>query len=334
MKRKIAVIMAADVAGYSRLVSENEDEALARLISYREIFSEFVSRGDGRIFNTAGDAVLAEFPSAVDALRAAIDIQESIRTRNLEVPAKRQMRFRIGMTVGDVVEQDGDLLGDGVNVAARLEGLSEPGGICVSSSLHEQVHNKITISFRDIGLKELKNIATPVRVFAVSPAGRTTPIRPARRRLPTRKAMAFATGAIVSASSLAVFGFSRSPWHLEGPSVPAAPASTGPGSAGAVPPWQASATPKPPTLNREPAPGTLLYGQVVLVDDGSCPSGQIKELTGGSSAQGFGRKRRCIGRPSAILRSCPAYGSGGRGRSNSASRPRLSHSGEGTLNCP
>ncbi len=129
MRRKIAAIFAADIAGYSRLVAEDEEETLRRLASYRLVTDDFIARAGGRIFNTAGDAVLAEFPSAVEAVRCAIDIQESLRTRNMAYPASRQMSFRIGITIGDVVERDGDLLGDGVNIAARLEGLAEVGGI-------------------------------------------------------------------------------------------------------------------------------------------------------------------------------------------------------------
>ena len=122
MKRKIAAIFAADIAGYSRLVAEDEEETLRRLASYRAVTDDFIAKAGGRIFNTAGDAVLAEFPSAVEAVRCAIDIQESLRTRNMAYPPSRQMSFRIGITIGDVVERDGDLLGDGVNIAARLEG--------------------------------------------------------------------------------------------------------------------------------------------------------------------------------------------------------------------
>ena len=132
MKRKIAAIMAADVAGYSRLVAEDEEETLRRLAAYREVFDDFIAKAAGRIFSTAGDAVLAEFSSAVEAVRCAIDVQESLRTRNLAYPPSRQMSFRIGITIGDVVEREGDLLGDGVNIAARLEGIAPVGGICVS----------------------------------------------------------------------------------------------------------------------------------------------------------------------------------------------------------
>jgi class 3 adenylate cyclase len=168
MKRKIAAIFAADIAGYSRLVAEDEEETLRRLASYREVTDDFIARAGGRIFNTAGDAVLAEFPSAVEAVRCAIDIQESLRTRNMAYPPSRQMAFRIGITIGDVVERDGDLLGDGVNIAARLEGLAEVGGICVSRAVHEQVANKLSVQFADIGAQEVKNIPTPVHAYMVA----------------------------------------------------------------------------------------------------------------------------------------------------------------------
>lgn len=168
MKRKIAAIFAADIAGYSRLVAEDEEETLRRLASYRQVTDDFIAKCGGRIFNTAGDAVLAEFPSAVEAVRCAIDIQESLRTRNMAYPPSRQMSFRIGITIGDVVERDGDLLGDGVNIAARLEGLAEVGGICVSRSVHEQVANKLSVQFADIGAQEVKNIPTPVHAYMVA----------------------------------------------------------------------------------------------------------------------------------------------------------------------
>ena len=168
MKRKIAAIFAADIAGYSRLVAEDEEETLRRLASYRSVTDDFIARYGGRIFNTAGDAVLAEFPSAVEAVRCAIDIQESLRTRNMAYPPSRQMSFRIGITIGDVVERDGDLLGDGVNIAARLEGLAEVGGICISRAVHEQVANKLSVQFADIGAQEVKNIPTPVHAYMVA----------------------------------------------------------------------------------------------------------------------------------------------------------------------
>jgi class 3 adenylate cyclase len=165
MNRKIAAIFAADVAGYSKLVAEDEEETLRRLASYRAVMDDFIARAGGRIFNTAGDAVLAEFPSAVEAVRCAIDIQESLRTRNMAYPASRQMSFRIGITIGDVVERNGDLLGDGVNIAARLEGIAPVGGICISRTVYEQVANKLSVQFADIGEQQVKNIPTPVHAY-------------------------------------------------------------------------------------------------------------------------------------------------------------------------
>jgi class 3 adenylate cyclase len=168
LTRKIAAIMAADVASYSRLVAENEEETLQLLAAYREVFDDFVDRYGGRVFNTAGDSVMSEFSSAVEAMRAAIDIQEALRTRNLGHPSNRWLQFRIGITIADVVERQGELLGDGVNLAARLESLAEPGGICISRSVHEAVANKVSVMFRDIGEREVKNIPTPVHAFVVA----------------------------------------------------------------------------------------------------------------------------------------------------------------------
>jgi class 3 adenylate cyclase len=171
MKRKIAAIMAADIAGYSRLVAEDEEETLRRLAAYRAVIDDFIAKAGGRIFNTAGDAVMAEFASAVEAVRCAIDVQESLRTRNLAYPPSRQMHFRIGITIGDVVERDGDLLGDGVNIAARLEGLAQVGGICISRAVHEQVANKLSVQFEDIGEQQVKNIPTPVHTYMLQLRG-------------------------------------------------------------------------------------------------------------------------------------------------------------------
>jgi class 3 adenylate cyclase len=210
MKRKIAAIFAADIAGYSRLVAEDEEETLRRLASYRQVTDDFIARYGGRIFNTAGDAVLAEFSSAVEAVRCAIDIQESLRTRNLAYPSSRHMSFRIGITIGDVVERDGDLLGDGVNIAARLEGLAEVGGICISRAVHEQVANKLSVQFADIGAQEVKNIPNPVHAFMVSMRredGSYAPPLPPKKRVPqTSGAPNWLWPAVVMVVCLAAIG--------------------------------------------------------------------------------------------------------------------------------
>ena len=203
MKRKIAAIMAADIAGYSRLVAEDEEETLRRLASYREVVDDFIAKASGRIFNTAGDAVLSEFSSAVEAVRCAIDIQESLRTRNLAYPPSRQMNFRIGITIGDVVERNGDLLGDGVNIAARLEGIAPVGGICVSRNVYEQVANKLSVQFADIGEQQVKNIPTPVHAFTVAMGGVDGDVpkvaqKPSGRQLPLAAIGAVGGGAVVA----------------------------------------------------------------------------------------------------------------------------------------
>lgn len=168
MRRKIAAILVAHIADYGRLVADDEEETLRRMASCRSTIDDFIAIANGRIFNTAGDALLAEFSSAVEAVRCAIDIQESLRTRNLAYPGSRQMSYRIGIGLGDVVERDGDLLGDGVNIAARLEGLAEIGGICISRAVYEQVTNKLSARFIDIGARKVKNIPEPVHAYVVA----------------------------------------------------------------------------------------------------------------------------------------------------------------------
>ena len=168
MKRKIAAILVAHIADYGRLVADDEEETLRRMASYRSTTDDLIAIAGGRIFNAAGDAFLAEFPSAVEAVRCAIDIQESLRTRNLAYPDSRQMSYRIGIGIGDVVEREGDLLGDGVNIAARLEGLAEAGGICISRAVYEQVTNKLSARFVDIGARKVKNIPEPVHAYVVA----------------------------------------------------------------------------------------------------------------------------------------------------------------------
>lgn len=172
MKRKIAAILAADIVGYSRLIAEDEEETLRRLNDYQRVFKDVIVEAGGRIFKTAGDSVLAEFPSAVDALRCAINVQESLRIRNQAYPVSRQMAFRMGLTIGDVVDQDGDLLGDGVNIAARLEALAPPGGICISKAMYDAVSSKLSVTYIDMGSHQVKNMPSPIHVFSVSPDAR------------------------------------------------------------------------------------------------------------------------------------------------------------------
>lgn len=258
MKRKIAAIFAADIAGYSRLVAEDEEETLRRLASYREVIDDFIAKANGRIFNTAGDAVLAEFPSAVDAVRCAIDIQESLRTRNMAYPPSRQMSFRIGITIGDVVERNGDLLGDGVNIAARLEGLAEVGGICVSRAVHEQVANKLSVQFADIGAQEVKNIPTPVHAYMVAMRREDGSYsKPQLKKAASKVAAAPVwmwplVVAVVSIVGIVVTGFLYNT-KLKQTATAAAPAVT-PSAAPSPTPAAAAATPSPMPTQMAKAP--------------------------------------------------------------------------------
>src|ERR1700751_476572 len=148
---KLATILSADVAAYSRLMAEDEERTLQTFRAHKEVFEKLVELHRGRIFNTAGDAILAEFASAVEAVRCATEIQAALRTRNEQLAPQRQGRVRIGINLGDVLVQEGDLLRDGVNVAARLQAAAEPGGICISGSVYDQIRNKLSLSFRSLG---------------------------------------------------------------------------------------------------------------------------------------------------------------------------------------
>jgi len=168
--RKLATILSADVAEFSRLMGEDEEQTLKTFRGHKQVFESLVSGHRGRIFNTAGDAILAEFGSAVEAVRCATDIQAALRTRNDQLPPNRQVRFRIGINLGDVMLHGQDLLGDGVNVAARLQTAAEPGGICISGSVHDQISNKLSLSFQCLGEMSFKNIQVPVRTFSITHA--------------------------------------------------------------------------------------------------------------------------------------------------------------------
>lgn len=177
IKRKLSAILSADVVGYSKLMGEDEEGTMRRLAELRGITDSVIELHDGRVFNTAGDAVLAEFASPVEAVRTAIEIQNAVQTRNKDLPADKQMLFRIGVNLGDVMIKDGDLLGDGVNVAARLQSIAPPGGICISGSVHDQIEGKLDLSFSAMGEQNLKNISRAVRAFELVP-GRPAGARP------------------------------------------------------------------------------------------------------------------------------------------------------------
>jgi adenylate cyclase len=172
VERRLAAILAADVAGYSRLMGEDEEATLTALTSHRtELIEPCISEYRGRVVNTAGDGLLAEFASVVDAVRCAVAFQDGMTQRNADTPRNRRIEFRIGVNLGDVMVQDEDIFGDGVNIAARLENLAKPGAICVSDTVHQNVRSKLELSFDDLGLQRLKNIDDPVHAFQVRSGG-------------------------------------------------------------------------------------------------------------------------------------------------------------------
>jgi len=168
VQRRLAAILAADMVGYSRLMEADEEGTVARLQALRaELIDGKIEADGGRIVKTMGDGILVEFPSVVDALRCAVMIQQGIAERETGMPEDRRIQFRIGINLGDIIIDGNDILGDGVNIAARLEGLAEPGGICVSDLVYQSVAGKLNLSFDDLGERSVKNIAKPVRCFAV-----------------------------------------------------------------------------------------------------------------------------------------------------------------------
>src|SRR3984893_13513796 len=172
--RRLAAILAADVAGYSRLMGMDEEGTLDRLkVLRRELADPKIKEHRGRIVKTTGDGLLVEFGSVVDAVRCAVDVQREMAVRNASVPVEGRIEFRIGINLDDIIKDRGDIHGDGVNVAARLEALAEPGGICVSRVVRDQVRDKLDFAFDDRGEQQVKNIARPVRVFDVNIAGET-----------------------------------------------------------------------------------------------------------------------------------------------------------------
>nr|MBA3516397.1 adenylate/guanylate cyclase domain-containing protein [Hyphomicrobiales bacterium] len=179
VERKLAAILAADVVGYSRLMGADDEGTLGDLNRHRrELVDPCIAQHRGRIVKTTGDGLLAQFASVVDAVRCAVEIQSGMDRRNSGVAADKRLDFRIGVNVGDIVEQAGDIFGDGVNIAARLEGISDPGGICVSQRVKEDTFGKIDFAFEDIGEQNLKNIARPIRAYRLRPDALVTSMRP------------------------------------------------------------------------------------------------------------------------------------------------------------
>ena len=168
VERRLAAVLAADVAGYSRLMGIDEEGTLARLKAVRKaLVDPTIATHRGRIVKTTGDGMLVEFASAVDAVRCAVEVQRGMAEQNAAVPQDDRIEFRIGIHVGDIIIDDNDIFGDGVNIAARLEGIAEPGGVCISDDAYRQVRGKVEIAFDDMGPQTLKNIAEPMQAWRV-----------------------------------------------------------------------------------------------------------------------------------------------------------------------
>lgn len=171
LERKLIAVLSSDAVGYSRLMEEDEAGALALLTERRTVIDKTIARYRGRIANTAGDSVLAEFTSIFDAVKCAVDIQAAVAAVNDPLPEERRMAFRIGINVGDVMAKDGDIFGDGVNIAARVQTLAEPGGICITRGVRDHIRYKLPFGFDDLGEQTVKNISHPVRAFRLLPDG-------------------------------------------------------------------------------------------------------------------------------------------------------------------
>src|ERR1700740_2682610 len=177
MERKLTAILCADVHGYSRLMGADEEATFPTLASHRKIIDRLIEQHHGRFVNSAGDSVLAEFASVVQAVNCAVDTQTALKAENAKQPPERRMEFRIGVNLGDVMVEGAQIYGDGINVAARLESLADPGGICISGTVHEQVRDKLALGYQDSGEQTVKNIAHPVRVWRVLLDGSASPRR-------------------------------------------------------------------------------------------------------------------------------------------------------------
>ena len=182
MERRLAAILAADVVGYSRLMGNDEAGTLERLKAlYRELLQPTIAERKGRVVKLMGDGLLAEFTSAVEAVQCAIEVQDRLRTRDTDLPGEQRIMLRIGVNLGDLIVEGTDIFGDGVNVAARLEGLSEPGGVCISGKVHDEIKNRVEAAFDDMGEQELKNIKEPVRAYRLGGAQAAAPAGAARK---------------------------------------------------------------------------------------------------------------------------------------------------------
>src|SRR5512136_2312889 len=217
VKRKLTAILNADVKGYSRLIGEDEKGTVRTLNAYMDLMTGLIRQHRGRVVGTAGDSMLAEFASVVDAVECAVEIQKELKTRNADLPENRRMEFRIGVNLGDVIEDGEQILGDGVNIAARLESLSDAGGICISGTAFDQVENKLSLGYKYLGDQTVKNIAKPVRVYRVlmepEVAGKVIGEKQAKPRQWQMATMGLVIGLIVVVAAIVI-------WKLYAPPAP------------------------------------------------------------------------------------------------------------------
>ncbi len=212
IKRKLTAILCADVKGYSRLMGENEEATLATLSAYREMMDSLVDLHHGRVVGSAGDSLLADFTSVVDAVQCAVEIQRELKTRNAELPEDRKMEFRMGVNLGDVIVKGDDIYGDGVNIAARLETMAEPGGICISGGVYEQLKNKLALAYEDLGKQKVKNISDPVQTYRIDVDGGAPGHGVSKKTRPRRWQIALlASVLILAAGALATWSYSLRP---------------------------------------------------------------------------------------------------------------------------
>src|SRR6478736_1804763 len=217
--RKLAAILAADVVGFSRLAGADEERILARLRALRsDLIDPTIAVHHGRVVKRTGDGALVEFRSVVDAVRCAMEVQNGMVERNAGLPSEKRIEFRIGIHLGDVVEEaDGDLMGDGVNIAARLEGIANPGAICLSEDAYRQVSGRLDMAVADLGLTQLKNIERPIRVYSLQvgvPAQVKPPEAKGRSRLALLAAgIAAGITLLAGVAGAGWYGFVRSPTH-------------------------------------------------------------------------------------------------------------------------
>ena len=224
VKRKLTAIFSADVKGYSRLMSEDEEATVRTLNAYKEVMANLIQQHHGRVVDAPGDNVLAEFGSVVDAVRCAVEVQKELKVKNSDLPENRRMEFRIGVNLGDVIEDGEQILGDGVNIAARLESLSEAGGICISGTAFDQVRKKVDLGYKYLGEQTVKNIALPVRVYKVlmepEEVGKVVGEKKTKTRQWQMATMGLVIGVIVVVAAVVI-------WKLYTPSAPPTPPKEG-----------------------------------------------------------------------------------------------------------